>query len=177
MVLICQFDRMFLFAACLIGLLVPVQSAANARLGLEMGHPAIAAAFSLLIGGLAVSLALLLLHTSLPPVAALRATPIWTWFGGIIGATFILGSILLVPRVGASAFVVAVMAGQLLSALLIDRFGWLGIPAQGVSLWRIAGVVLIAMGAVAIGISGMSHPPALEGRSTEMKALPAPGPP
>lgn len=54
------------------------------------------------------------------------------------------------PRLGAAASLCLVVLGQLLAALLVDHFGWLGFPQHSISLVRVAGVALLLAGVVLI---------------------------
>ncbi|WP_275574855.1 DMT family transporter [Ventosimonas gracilis] len=53
---------------------------------------------------------------------------------------------LLTPRMGAASFIVYVIAGQMLTSLLIDHFGLVGLTVKEVNLGRIGGVALIFVG-------------------------------
>jgi transporter family-2 protein len=55
-----------------------------------------------------------------------------------------------VPRIGiALAFSLAI-GGQMLVTLLIDHFGWLGVPEKPINLWRVLGAALITVGVILI---------------------------
>jgi transporter family-2 protein len=41
--------------------------------------------------------------------------------------------------------IVATLAGNMVAALLIDRFGWVGISARPIDLTRVAGVFLMVV--------------------------------
>ncbi|MFN7231890.1 MAG: DMT family transporter [Brevundimonas sp.] len=42
------------------------------------------------------------------------------------------------------------IAGQLALSLVLDHFGWLGVPRQPLSLTRIAGVALVLAGVLLV---------------------------
>ena len=67
-----------------------------------------------------------------------------------MGAFFVTMTIVAVPRLGAMSVMALLIAGQMAMSLVLDHFGWLGIPAQPVSLWRILGAVLLFAGVVLI---------------------------
>ncbi|MBN8830188.1 MAG: DMT family transporter [Sphingomonadales bacterium] len=141
-----------LMIAFTIGLLIPVQGAANAQLGHVIGHPTLAASFSLAIGLFSMCLVLPVLGASWTKLDAVTGAPSWMWSGGLIGAAFVTAAILLIPRVGAAPFATAVMAGQIISAILMDRFGLLGLPHRAISGWKYAGFAFVALGLVAVAI-------------------------
>jgi transporter family-2 protein len=76
------------------------------------------------------------------------AAPWWAWVGGAIGASYVVSSIVVAPRLGSAAFFGLVVASQLMASVLIDRFGWLGFAQRQVGPMRLAGVVLLVAGAL-----------------------------
>ena len=42
------------------------------------------------------------------------------------------------------------IAGQMAMSLVMDHYGWLGIPAQPMTLWRVLGAVLLLAGVILI---------------------------
>jgi transporter family-2 protein len=75
------------------------------------------------------------------------STPAWMWIGGLMGFT-VVGSITFAqPRIGATAVIGILIAGQLVMGAVIDRFGWFGVEQIGISPYRAVGVVLLGIGA------------------------------
>lgn len=91
----------------------------------------------------------------------------WQLLGGFFGAAFVASQGLTVAALGVTAFTVAVVAGQLLSSLVVDRLGLAPSGRTPITGMRIAGAVL-AVGAVLLAGSGGSEP----GAFTAMAALP-----
>lgn len=54
------------------------------------------------------------------------------------------------PVIGAAATVGFTIAGQQIVSMLIDRFGWLGLPRNAVSRARLAGTMVLLAGVVSI---------------------------
>ena len=52
------------------------------------------------------------------------------------------------PRLGVTVTMVAVVAGQLVVGALVDRFGWLDVPARHLSAGRITAILLIVVALV-----------------------------
>lgn len=63
-----------------------------------------------------------------------------------MGALFVFGTTLLAPRIGVAAMVSLIVAGQIISSLLFDRFGWLGLPLRDIGYARMLGALPIAAG-------------------------------
>lgn len=126
------------------GGMIAAQAPINARLRVALGTPTGSALVSFLVGA-----ALLLLVVALVGEAgdlgAVGAGPWWAYLGGLLGAVFVVVTLLAAPRIGVTTTFVAVVLGQVVAAGLIDRFGWLGQEAVSLSWERIAaGVLLLA---------------------------------
>ncbi len=132
--------------ALLAGAAVPFQAASNAALGRALGHPMWATLISLAVSLLLVLPILLALRPNAPALGVALHGPWWLWFGGIAGVLYITAALILTPRLGAAGFIVCVIAGQMLSSLLIDHFGLMGLTEKPANIGRIAGVGLIVAG-------------------------------
>ena len=76
------------------------------------------------------------------------AAPKWLWAGAALG-TFIVFSITVVsPRIGTTATIALLVAGQLAMGTAIDRFGLFGFERIALSWPRVLGIALLAVGAV-----------------------------
>ena len=74
-------------------------------------------------------------------------SPSWMWLGGVMGLT-VVGTITFAqPRIGATATIGILIAGQLVMGALIDRFGLFGVDRIDISLPRAVGIVLLGIGA------------------------------
>ena len=72
------------------------------------------------------------------------------WLGGPLGTLFVLTAIVVTPKIGAASMIALVVTGQLCTALLLDHFGWIGLPGREVGAMRILGAGLLLAGAVLI---------------------------
>ena len=93
---------------------------------------------------------MLVLRPPVPAMADVKQTAWWQWVGGPLGALIVLAGAALTPRLGAAAFVAAVIAGQLVCSALLDQFGLLGLAERELTPGRAAGAVLVILGAVMI---------------------------
>ena len=133
--------------ALVLGAVLTAQIAINALLGKALGNPYIPAFANMIIGLLATGLLTWLLTPEWPARALLRAAPWYAWVGGgVMGVTYLTGTILLAPRLGAGALVGLVVTGQLLFSVMLDQFGWLGFAQHSASLPRLAGCALMIAG-------------------------------
>lgn len=139
-----------LLVAVLAGAAVPFQAGSNAALGRLLGHPLWAAGVSLLVSLLMLVPALLVMRAPLPQLQSLAQAPWWAWFGGVAGVLYITAALVLTPRLGAAGFIVCVIAGQVLSSLLIDQWGLMGLPERPVNVWWLVGVGMIVLGMLVV---------------------------
>jgi transporter family-2 protein len=77
---------------------------------------------------------------------AFRA-PAWMWLGGVMGLTVVFAITFAQPRIGATATIGILIAGQLVMGAVIDRFGLFGVDRIDISAPRAAGIVLLGIGA------------------------------
>lgn len=132
------------------GALLSVQAAVNARLGKEMGNPAIATLVSFVVGMAGIVLYLLLTRSALPPLSQMSRAPIWAWVGGLLGAIYVGVTIVLTPRIGVAAMSGLAVAGQMTMSLILDQFGLFGLAKHPISTGRVFGAVLLIAGAAMI---------------------------
>jgi transporter family-2 protein len=128
------------------GALIALQAPTNAMLSRAVGSPVNAALVSFAVGLVGLAVAALLLGAR-PAAADVRALPWYAWAGGLYGAFFVALAAFAAPRMGITLFLMVAIAGQLAMALLLDRSGSFGLPVQEVTLSRIAGVLLVIVGA------------------------------
>ena len=71
----------------------------------------------------------------------------WQLAGGLASALYITAGILLFPRVGALVAVGLFIAGQMLTSLVLDGFGWLGVDQHTPGAADLAGAGAVVLGA------------------------------
>jgi transporter family-2 protein len=132
------------------GMAVPLQSAINNRLREAVDSPILSALVSFGIGVLALALLWAAGFAGRGRPSALLHVPAWNWTGGLCGALVVTAAIVALPRIGTGGFIVFTILGQLAASVLFDHFGWLGVPRSPATLPRIAGVVLVMVGALLV---------------------------
>lgn len=143
-------DGFILILTLLAGCLMPVQPAVNAFVAQAVDSPYLSSFFSFLTGTVALGLMCLALRLDWPSGKVLAGLPWWCWTAGIMGAFFVTMTIVAIPRLGAMSVMALLVAGQMLMSLVLDHFGWLGIPEHPVSLPRVGGAVLLLAGVILI---------------------------
>jgi bacterial/archaeal transporter family-2 protein len=73
--------------------------------------------------------------------------PPWMWLGGVMGLTVVFAITFAQPRIGATATIGILIAGQLVMGAAIDRFGLFGVDQIAISWQRALGIDLLGVGA------------------------------
>lgn len=137
---------LLILVAALVGGLMPVQGGINAQLGQLMKHPLQASFISFLGGVITLALILFIIRPQTPGLTELRNIPWYLFTGGILGALFVTTVLVLIPQIGTANMLAAAIFGQLTISLLIDHYGWLGVPVHSISWNRVFGVFLLLGG-------------------------------
>lgn len=146
----------------LMGALYAVQSRVNGELGQQLGDGFTAAVISFGSGLVILSLGLVMFRRGrrgLQLVArAVSAKDLawWHLFGGLAGALFVLSQGLVAAPLGIALFTVAIVAGQTVSGVLMDRFGIGPGGRRRLHASKIVGA-LLALVAVAFTVSSELH--------------------
>jgi transporter family-2 protein len=140
----------YLLLALLAGAMLPVQTGVNVQLRGLIGHPITAALVSFLVGSVGLAVAAVAARAPLTLVGAWTRSEWWHWSGGLLGAVYIVGTIVLAPRLGAATLVAALVAGQMIMSLVIDQYGWVGFAEHPISPLRLLGAALVVGGVVLV---------------------------
>ena len=141
---------LLLFLALAAGVLLPVQAGVNAQLRSAVGSPLTAALVSFLVGTAGLVTAAVIFRAPMTLRAAWADSPWWQWVGGLIGALYVIATIVLAPRLGAATLVAAVVAGQMIASLLLDQYGLLGFPTHPINGLRALGAGLVVVGVILV---------------------------
>lgn len=135
----------------LVGVLLPVQTAVNTRLGRRAGAVWSASFISFVVGTLLLAVALALFHHHVA-WGVLPHQPWWIWIGGVCGVIYLTGNLILMRALGASASVVLPIVGQVLGGALIDTFGLFGSKQLSLGVHRIEGTLLVIASAALVNL-------------------------
>ncbi|MBL4584309.1 MAG: DMT family transporter [Pseudomonadales bacterium] len=135
----------FVLLMLVAGLGIPVMATLNGGLGTRLNSPALATAILFVVGGL-VAWVYLFLSDGTPEVISLKKIPFYFFFGGFFVAFYILSITWVAPKFGVGNAVSFVLLGQLISMAVIDHFGFLGAPVYTLSIQRVLGIGLMAIG-------------------------------
>ncbi len=128
------------------GVFGAAQVAVMGKLGERIGSLE-AVMVAAIVTGLIVLPALLIARGGIGGLGETLSQPWWMLTGGALGAFIVLSITVAGPRLGTTAVVGLLIAGQLAAATAIDRFGWLGFERVALDWPRILGIALLAAGA------------------------------
>lgn len=137
---------LFLLLSLLAGMMIPFQSAMNARLGKALQSPYYSALIVFLVAFTGLAIYILLARLPLPSVMQIRSAPATSYLGGVLGGAYILLIVICAPRLGIGNVTVLVLLGQILSAMIIDQWGWLNTQVHPINWQRLLGVLLVIGG-------------------------------
>lgn len=132
------------------GAMMPTQAAINNKLAAYVQSPVSAAFVSFFIGTVGLFIYMIATGTPIGTLANIKDAPPVAWLGGLLGAFFVTTAVILAPRIGVAMTFSLIVAGQMLITLVLDHFGFLGLPIKEISLARIGGVALVIAGVILI---------------------------
>jgi transporter family-2 protein len=140
---------LFFTLSLLAGVLVAMQPAVNAEIARRIGSPYAAAMISLFISFI-ILVPVLSLFGVRPSFAPLLSAPWWIFLGGLAGAFVVTGGIVAVPAIGAAAFVLCIVLGQMVGASLVDHFALFGVAQKPMTMMRIIGIGVMMLGLIIV---------------------------
>lgn len=133
------------------GMLVPVQTAANARMRTSVGPVLVVTLISFTVSSLMLAAVSAVTGIPLLPSAQqINATPWWGWTGGIIALCTITITICLFRALGQLQTTIIPLFGQLLFSLVIDHFGLFGSVRIPFSAMRMVAMLLLVVGVLLV---------------------------
>ena len=123
-----------------------LQIGMNSKLRTVLQNANTAALISFLVGTAGLIVLLAVTRTPMPARETLASVPAWAWFGGLMGAFYVAISTVVASQLGTASLLGLALSGQLAMALVVDHFGWLGMPEHPITLARLAGVALLGVG-------------------------------
>lgn len=126
--------------AVVAGMVMAVQGQVNGGLGKKVG--VLEGSFiSFSIGTIALLLCLIFFGNG--NISAISSVPKWQLTGGLLGAFYVLVMVFVVPKIGVSAALMAVIAGQIILGAIIDHFGFFGGNRFPIDKQKVIAIVLL----------------------------------
>lgn len=139
--------------ALLMGSFMAIQPAINGQLRNRVGTVAQAAMISTSVSTISLAIFVFVIaRQPWPPASELFLGPWWLWIGGLLGAAYVALSVVLVSRLGGAVAFSLVILGQMVCALVMDHYGWFGLPVHELTPQRLTGVALVVAGVVMVRV-------------------------
>ena len=137
--------------ALLAGGFIALQAPINAEAAVRLGHPLTAATMSFCVGTVALIVLTALFARNDTHLEAFKSLPLYMLLGGgLLGAVYVTVNLMLAPRIGVAAVMALGIAGQLFTALLVDRLGLFALMERGLTFGRVSGALLVLVGALMV---------------------------
>ena|SRR5207244_3824488 len=136
-----------LLLSMFLGVVLTVHLAMNGTVGAAINNPRVGNAVFWCIGA-AMAIVIGLTGWSSGALSGLSSVNPMLLTAGAMGASLVFGIAWLIPQVGAGPFTFALLGGQIISAMVLSHFGWLGSPRQPVTPINILGAVVLIVGIV-----------------------------
>ena len=137
-----QYYLLSLFA----GVAVAIQTGVNTQLRTDTNNPILTTLISFSTGTVVLLVLYFGFFQRSPVFPAGYGFEWWKFTGGLLGVFYIISVITAAPRIGAANALGLIVAGQFIAAIVIDHFGWMGLPIKPISWYRISGVALLLAG-------------------------------
>jgi transporter family-2 protein len=140
--------KSYLYAVTVIlGVVLTVHLAMNGKVGAVLGNPRVGNALFWCIGAI-TAVAIGLSGWQSGALSGLRQVNPVLLTAGAMGASLVFGIAWLIPQIGAGPMTLMLLFGQIVSAMTLSHFGWLGSPVQPVSLVNIIGALIMVGGII-----------------------------
>lgn len=126
------------------GIAVGIQSPIAGAMGQRIGGTASSVIVHL--SGLVLSLILLVFRGG-EKIRDWNTLPWYMLGAGVFGLILYQSINITLPRLGATTMLALIIIGQLLTGVLLDTFGWLGVAPRPIEATRIIGIVILLIGA------------------------------
>lgn len=130
----------------LAGIAVAVQTGVNSQLRYDTNNPILTALISFATGTVALVILYFIFFRQSPAFPQDYTFAWWKFIGGLCGVLYITAVVIAAPRIGAANALGFIVVGQFTAAIIIDHFGWMGMPIKPISFYRLGGIALLMIG-------------------------------
>jgi len=130
-----------------LGVVLTVHLAMNGKVGAAIGNPRVGNMIFWCIGAVG-AIIIGLTGWQAGALDGVRQVNPLLLTAGLMGASLVFGIAWLFPQVGAANATITLLAGQIVSSMVLSHFGWLGSPVQPVTLRAALGAVMLLVGSI-----------------------------
>jgi transporter family-2 protein len=138
------YSLLYLGLAAFAGIMMAVQGTINSALGDRVGPGE--TNFIVHMTAVIILLIILLFTAGKVNYSLLKGVPWYLYLGGLIGVMITYGVILSIPKLGVAVATTAIITGQVLTAALIDHFGFFGLEEVPFTWTKLGGIFFLAAG-------------------------------
>ena len=128
--------------ALIAGAALSLEGAIYGELGKNIGQLE-SSLYNFAIGS--IILALLVLFWGKGSLSTVTKAPKWMLLGGVLGAIYLTIIVIVAPKLGIAITMIAVVAGQLVSSMLIEHKGWLGSQLVRVNRYHVTSIAFLSI--------------------------------
>jgi len=132
-----------------LGVVLAIHLAMNGKVGATIGNPRMANAVFWCIGAFTAIIVGLTGWQSDALSQLSQVNPLLLT-AGAMGALLVFAIAALIPEVGAAGLFISLLSGQVITAMVMSHYGWLGSPVEPINIYKIVGVVLMIAGAIIV---------------------------
>ena len=137
----------WLILAVVLGAAISIYMPMNGAIAKVAGSPIVANVLFYFVG-LLTSLALLGLFGDFKTLLKLKNLPPFLLITGVMSALMVLGTIFLLPQLGAGKLFLLQIVGQIIMALIVSHFGLFESAQDPITLQKIIGAAFLVVGAL-----------------------------
>ena len=134
----------YFIVAFLLGAITPIYLPMNSVISRHVGSPALANVVFFFVAFAATTL--FAASDSGLAFHRFQGIPSYLYISGVISAILVLGTTVLIPRLGANHFFILFVSGQVMMALIVSHLGILESPQDPLSLRKLLGAMLLLSG-------------------------------
>lgn len=128
------------------GGLIALQAVTNGVLNSKMQSVFWSAAVMFGIGFIALLLLAIVIEPQHPVASNLKSVPPWSLVGGLVVGCYLLTMTSIAPKLGVPLALLSVILGQIIFAMVIEHFGFLGVSVHAIDIKKVIGLILVAAG-------------------------------
>jgi transporter family-2 protein len=128
-----------------LGVVLTVHLAMNGRVGSVLNNARVGNALFWTIGAV-TAIAIGLSGWQAGALSGIRQVNPLLLTAGAMGASLVFAIAWIIPQIGAGPMTLMLLAGQILSAMVLSHFGWLGSPVQPLTAINIVGALVMLGG-------------------------------
>ncbi len=132
-----------------LGVVLAVHLAMNGKVGAAIENPRVANAVFWCIGAVTAIIVGLTGWQSGALSALSNVHPLLLT-AGALGAMLVFAIAALIPQVGAATLFISLLSGQVVTAMVMSHYGWLGSPVEEINIFKVIGVALMIGGAIIV---------------------------